>query len=292
MSQGPLPPILPDDQAPGEHGAPTRPEEPSASRSPLFAAFVLSFVLAIVFGVLAVGKLLQEPSRVVSLPSTSPLPIASPSPSPTLAPRTVEGHYRFLHLAAGGAPVRWNPCEPITYAINRTGIARDIHPDLHEALRRVTAATGIRFRPVGSTRETFISAYIRMRYRGVFRGAALILIWVDHQEYEAIKVRLGDTRPTIAFAKTMSGLYADRDQYFGGIVVVDADATSAPGFGWRYAHGSVLLHELGHIIGLGHVRDPRELLYSGPHPDPSVRTYAAGDREGLRLLGRQAGCLD
>lgn len=56
--------------------------------------------------------------------------------------------------------------------------------------------------------------------------------------------------------------------------------------------GRVILHELAHIMGLGHTRDHDELMY----PDTAEQTaqttdYRSGDREGLRQLGRGAGCL-
>ena len=56
------------------------------------------------------------------------------------------------------------------------------------------------------------------------------MIWVDHEDYQAILRTLNDPRPSIAFAKTMAGLYGNQDQYFGGIIVVDADATAERGF--------------------------------------------------------------
>ena len=167
-----------------------------------------------------------------------------------------------------------------------------MRPDLTQALRRVTRATGIEFRSVGTTSETFIRAYQRMRYEGVVRKAELILIWVDHDGYTKILRLLGDPRPSIAFAKTMAGLFADQDQYFGGIIVMDADATATPGFGYRYAHGSVLLHELGHIMGLDHVKDPDQLMYSGRYPNYGLHDFGAGDLEGLRRIGMDAGCLE
>ena len=280
---------------------PPRPDKGRRS-APLFVAFVLSFALAIVLGVFAVSSLLKEPIDLQELaassgPVPSPVPIPTPSPSPALSPAVptfrpkVDGAFRFLERV-GGAPVRWNPCETITYAVNDAGATSPVQPDLKEALRRVTRATGIRFRSVGATRETFLRAYQRMRYEGVIRKAELILIWVDHDAYLGILRQLQDPRPSIAFAKTMAGLFTDQDQYFGGIVVIDADATATHGFGYRYAHGSVLLHELGHIMGLDHVRDPDQLMYSGRHPNFSVRTYGAGDLEGLRRLGMDAGCLE
>ncbi|MGI8617331.1 MAG: hypothetical protein ACR2L4_11240 [Actinomycetota bacterium] len=227
---------------------PPRPNEPEPSHSPLFAAFIFIFLLAIVLGVLAVVSLLQDPDGTVDLadgpvpssslpPTATPSPTTSPSLTPTPSPRPeVDGAFRFWKRVAG-APVRWNPCEPITYALNTAGAPSPVRADLREAIRRVTRATGIRFRSVGTTRETFVRAYQRMRFRGVIRKAALIVIWVDHDDYQSILRQLRDPRPSIAFAKTMAGLFANRDQYFGGIVVMDGDATARRGFGDFYAHG-------------------------------------------------------
>ena len=69
---------------------------------------------------------------------------------------------------------------------------------------------------------------------------------------------------------------------------MDADATSQRGFGHSYAHGSVLLHELGHIMGLDHVKDPDQLMYSGRHPNYGLHDFGAGDLEGLRRIGMDA----
>jgi hypothetical protein len=277
---------------------PPRPDREDPSSRPLFAAFVLATVVAVVLGVLAIVALLRAPSSAGDLvaaaqtteaPSSTPTITPSPSASPSARPK-VDGAFRFLERV-GGSPVRWNPCEPITYAINTAGASSDVRPDLRQALARVTRATGIEFRSVGTTKETFIRAYQRMRFEGVIGKAELVVIWVDHADYQAILRRLSDPRPSLAFAKTMAGLYADQDQYFGGLIVMDADATSSLGFGDFYAHGAVLLHELGHIMGLDHVKDPDQLMYSGRFPNFALHAYGPGDLEGLRRLGMDAGCL-
>jgi hypothetical protein len=280
----------------GPQPMPPRPDVggPSAdtASSRLFAAFIATSLVALILGVLAVGAVLRGPSPVEAGAGGPSATTDSPSPSASPTARAkVDGAFKFLELV-GGAPVRWNPCETISYAVNTDGATSSIKPDLHEALARVTRATQIEFVSVGTTEETFLRAYQRMRYKGVIGKAELIIIWVDHGDYQAILRRLHDPRPSIAFAKTMAGLYADQDQYFGGIIVMDAEATSQRGFGHSYAHGSVLLHELGHIMGLDHVKDPDQLMYSGRHPNYGLQDFGAGDLEGLRRIGMDAGCLE
>ena len=46
---------------------------------------------------------------------------------------------------------------------------------------------------------------------------------------------------------------------------------------------SIVLHELGHLAGLGHVEDAGQLLY--PKAQEEITDYAAGDLTGLARLG-------
>jgi hypothetical protein len=77
-----------------------------------------------------------------------------------------------------------------------------------------------------------------------------------------------------------------------GFVVLDVAhaAATLPGFGAGRTRGDLLLHELGHVVGLAHVQDPAQLMY------PVIRTrnwsgWRAGDRAGLVRLGRARGCI-
>ena len=53
----------------------------------------------------------------------------------------------------------------------------------------------------------------------------------------------------------------------------------------------VLLHEIGHMLGLGHVDSRAEVMYEWAQPHDPKQEYAAGDREGLRLVGATMSCF-
>src|SRR5688572_11246488 len=132
----------------GSQPVPPRPDvggsDHETASSRLIVAFIAVSLVAVLLGVLAIGTLLRGPSPVdagagspTAAPSATP---DSPSPSPSPAPRTkVDGAFRFLERV-GSAPVRWNPCETISYAVNNDGATSPIRPDLLEALTRVTRA--------------------------------------------------------------------------------------------------------------------------------------------------------
>jgi Zn-dependent protease with chaperone function len=47
---------------------------------------------------------------------------------------------------------------------------------------------------------------------------------------------------------------------------------------------AVVLHELGHLVGLDHVTAADQLMY--PQVQPGVTDFGAGDLTGLAALGR------
>jgi Matrixin len=51
----------------------------------------------------------------------------------------------------------------------------------------------------------------------------------------------------------------------------------------RRAREAVILHELGHLFGLAHVRDPRQLMYAETYD--GMTRMGAGDQAGLAILG-------
>jgi hypothetical protein len=79
-----------------------------------------------------------------------------------------------------------------------------------------------------------------------------------------------------------------------GFVVIDTpDALRLlkPGFGPGLRRGNLLLHELAHAVGLGHVNNAKLAM----NPSMSARSpngYTPGDNAGLAKVGRKAGCIN
>ncbi len=62
-----------------------------------------------------------------------------------------------------------------------------------------------------------------------------------------------------------------------------------PGFGAGRRWGNVVLHELGHLLGLDHSEHPGEVMHATV--DQGAGDWGPGDLAGLAHLGREAGCL-
>ena len=62
------------------------------------------------------------------------------------------------------------------------------------------------------------------------------------------------------------------------------------GFGTGVRRGNLILHELGHVVGLNHVSNAR-LLMNPLLSRYSPSGYAASDAAGLSVVGRRAGCI-
>jgi hypothetical protein len=195
--------------------------------------------------------------------------------------------FLFLDRTDQGTPTRWNPCEPIHYVVNADLAPSGSIEDVTEAVRRVTAATGIAFEYEGPTHEEasiYRDDYQFDRYGD--RWAPVLIAWVDPDDSDipferkdrvAAGVAVPDIPPT--------GL---EDVYVSGWVAINADDPNPPGFSFPGEQGPVILHELGHLMGLGHVRVWGELM----HPaGGGVVDFGPGDLEGLRQLGAGGGCI-
>jgi len=205
-----------------------------------------------------------------------------------------EGSYRFIGEAAG-APIRWNPCEPVRYEVNLANAPEGALAVVHEAFDRTAEVTGIEFRFEGTTTRTpeeQADDYFLSHLTDPVVWLPVLVAWLPREEFRAQFERLGSDRHALAVANSIRGELETADQYTSGAIVVDAEARMSDDFDGRYSLGMVMMHEAGHLMGLGHVKDPAEVMFSdrSTYPQP-IEEWGPGDTEGLQRLGT-GGCMD
>ncbi len=177
----------------------------------------------------------------------------------------------------------WDPCRPIRYVVNPVGAPAEAAALLQEAVQLTAGATGLQFVDAGTTTETWSKdreAFQPDRYGE--RWAPVLVSWSTEQATPDLAGYIaGFAGPT-----SFSGPDG-RSAYVTGSVVLDAADIAAilaiPG-GAAKAR-AVIQHELGHLVGLGHVADSAQLMYS-ENTDEQTGDWGTGDQAGLNRLGR------
>ncbi len=245
------------------------PGAPRTSRLPLFLVLLAAFV-------------------AVAVPTTMLAQRARAAEG--LEVRAVEGPaataagWGPTYVDAKGRPARWDPCSPIGYVVQAGWIPDAGRRDLTEALRRLSLASGLSFVDEGDTEE--LPSQVRSSYQPARYGerwAPLLIGWVPSGLTD---VGVGGGVQGMSLSYAVPGRTGP--SLVSGQVVLDAGNRLAAGFGPGTTDGEVLLHELAHAVGLGHVLDPTQVMY--PQTTHSESEFGAGDRAGLAALGAPAGC--
>ncbi len=200
------------------------------------------------------------------------------------APNAVRGNAAdFSVNVYSGWLQRWNPCTPVHYRVNLTLEPAALH-SVQSAVAALAKATGLRFVYDGTT--TFIPT------SGRWNQPAPLVIAFAHPggqtygtSYLAGGNQLGDGGFESQYSKVAGKITSY--QIIESYAVVDAS-----GYNRADAHvrTAVLLHELGHAVGLNHAHLIGEVMYPSVS-DAGPNYYSAGDLAGLAKVGRAGGCL-
>jgi hypothetical protein len=252
---------------PAPRTAPARPTAPITRRAThTLISVAIGLVLVLVTGIGAV---------IASHPSKG-------DPRPLFGG---ERSHAFIGRSADGEPYRWDPCSTIHYQVDLGQMDDRVLDDVKEAVRRISVASGLAFEFDGvvhvSVNDLVSSGdFVTATTAGLHWSPVLIAF------RSRSAMRLLGVRRAFGVAMPVTTQF-DAEQFVSGVVVINASAGLEDGFDRAPSVGTVLQHELGHAVGLGHIFDPFQLM----SPVPVVTDWGTGDLAGLEELGKGP-CLD
>lgn len=181
---------------------------------------------------------------------------------------------------------RFNPCRTITYGINTSRATPDagtVSTGIHNTLALVAQATGVRFTYVG---ETGAMPFDRKVGR---KDPKLVFAFTTDAE---TKLDLG---PSVAARGGSDRTRWARDArgrrilqtIHGGVLYDLTDTATMTAVQFQ----QLTLHEVGHVMGLGHVAPTDQYMTAGAELYDLPLSYQAGDLNGFNHVGLQAGCI-
>ena len=207
-----------------------------------------------------------------------------PADGPSNVPRS--DAYRFIRTQDGtDDPVTYDPCVPIHLQVDPARIVDGGMRLLDQAVEQVHRATGLQLVVDGIT-DSPRPAEDQVTADDGRSWLPVRLTWSDPEQSSRLAGR-------IAGYAGSSSIQRDGRQWFvTGEVVLDGPQLEEMLHRERNGRASVravIMHELGHLVGLDHVDAAGELMQA--EGDASLVSWGPGDRAGLAALG-QGRCID
>jgi len=213
-----------------------------------------------------------------------PLGTRLPKDGPPLAePPVIENPsdaYEFwsVERSKNGAeiPTRWSSCEAIRYVVN------PLHGDEHfidwvkYTVDEVSAATGLVFEFEGITDQK-PKPQTPFDFSEREEWPAVVIQFASEEQVPDLEGSVAG----LALVRQVENTFTGVSRYVSGNIYLDVTLRSDPPINSEPAYVHVLRHELGHLVGLGHIDDKTQLMYD----TPTTNVFQDGDLTGLSKLG-------
>ncbi|PKQ25702.1 MAG: hypothetical protein CVT64_08365 [Actinobacteria bacterium HGW-Actinobacteria-4] len=211
---------------------------------------------------------------------TIPLPEGPAIRRAGAVPVLTTGEYEFFYTTPDGEPIRYDPCRTLRWVLAPAGMPEGAEPFVHDAFADVQSRTGLVFEYEGYTDEVVSSDRLLFQDRYGERFAPIVVGWstpADSPELTAGIAGLGGS-------SSVRGAYGDQRYLVSGLVLMNIDSVERL-MGTTHTKGlikAIIKHEIGHVVGLGHVEDTGELMH---HDNLSLKDWGPGDLAGLAIVG-------
>ena len=251
--------------------------------------------LALAAGTALAGVALIMTALAGTGQASTSLGLASPFALIPAQPDAFTGH---------NVTVRWAPCivsssgtqtHVIHYRVNPAGVPARVKL-AQQGIAKLEAASGLTFKYDGET--AYIPHNAVRNGQTVFQALNMerqahvpfVIAWAGQGSGRGNSNLLTSAEAGVGTVSWRSGSSSQLRINDGAVVIRrNAGAILAPGFQPNGSVGSLLLHELGHAVGLEHSQ-LGEIMYPIIGKGTPAN-YAAGDRRGLARVGRAAGCM-
>lgn len=185
------------------------------------------------------------------------------------------GSYEFMATQRDNPnlPVAYSPCKEIVIVVNDAEAPEGTDGLVEEAVDEVAELTGLRMRVAGTTGEQPST-----KARGARQP--VLVAWTNPDQIPDLAGNVAG----VGGSTQVSGGGSLRGYYVSGQVALDsdqlADILDRDGPGQVKA---IILHELGHLVGLAHTSDRTQLMSKD---GAGTLDFQAGDRTGLKILGQ------